>query len=433
MLLDHVPFLFSDSGAYIGQAFSLKPSYDRPLGYAVFLRWVFTFSHDLNSAMYVQSVIGVFTIIGFLCLAQKYILRSFYGWILFFTLAAIDLRLILFEHYILSESLSTFLLLPYFYFLFKSLETHDKRYILCLGFSMAILILTRNIFMFCIPFTMGAFIVQIKFEKNVSRKTIVRLTYNLCILCLGLITILGSYSLYNHGRTGNFGITFFDGYSLWTASGHPGICSSDLQNEAKQIICNNKYAHVHTVGEFRNIWLPGSPTSDLQKRFEDRKTVNAILRTYAVESIWLHPVEYVFSSLRKVPRLFMEHVSYVDHMGWVRETNAATQVRRHFGSQHPSLQDVEFPIWPKLKSLMEISKLYGLLFGLFSCLYIFRPAKDTNILILMCWLGAYIVTSATFGGGGWSRLYVVMTLPLLLVISRFVEDLVTFKLNQRLK
>lgn len=120
---DNVPFLFSDSGAYIGQAFSLSPAHDRPLGYAVFLRSIFVLSLDLNSVIYIQSALGVITILGFYYLGRKYLLHSRYGLVLFLLLAAFDLRLILFEHYILSETLLR-------KYAIESILTHPRDYLI---------------------------------------------------------------------------------------------------------------------------------------------------------------------------------------------------------------------------------------------------------------------------------------------------------------
>lgn len=430
---DNVPFLYSDSGAYIRQAFSLLPAYDRPLGYAVFLRLVFTFSQDLNSVIRVQSILGIMTILGFLYLGRKYVIHSHYGLVLFLFLAAFDLRLILFEHYILSESLSVAMLLPFFYCLFHSFESGRKSFFFYTGLCLGGLILIRTVFSFCIPFTIIVYVIKFGVQKTQRRYQFVNWIHACSLLTLGLLITLGSYSLYNKSRTGNFGVTHFEGYVLWSVAGHPDICSYELQSKAKQIICNNKYANVQSLHKFRNIWLAGSPTSDLQKHLVDKIKVNAVLKKYAIQSILIHPFDYVFTVFRNLYRIFTQRVWFASHMSWVLETNAATQVKRYFGTQHPSLQDIESPIWPKLESLMGISKLYGFLLVLLTCFQFLDSTKNRYNLILIFWVLCYSLWCAALGSGDWSRYYVIMILPLLLLITSFVEKLLPKGLGVRLE
>jgi len=419
---DDVPFIYSDTGSYLSQSATLVPAYDRPLGYAFFLKSVLAVDHSLHTVVYIQTVMGIVMVAGFAGIARRFILNTNLGWILFTVLLALDLRVILFERYILSESLSMFLLVPYFYFLYRAVERNDFASYIYTGIFATLLLMVRSVLAFVVPFSL---IVAVLCLSNVNARSLTKRIRAVAIVLLGFIPLAIGYGAYYQLNNGRFAITTFDGFSLWAATGQASVCKEKPWDHIKTVICNSRYANDKTAREFRNIWRLDGPVEDLRRQIADRAVINDGLRSLAIESIRLQPMDYLEHIFAFATSLFARHVRYTEHMKWVLDSNGAAQVRSRFGPDHPSVQESPPENWNRLRPLMKVSGVYGILLLITTVALIFRRLRKRNHIILIGWVWGYILTASMFGSSSAERLYVVMTAPLLLSGVGFLETLLT--------
>jgi len=417
--LDDVPFIYSDSGAYLQQSATLVPAYDRPLGYALFLRSIFAVHESLHAVVWAQTLLGVMMVAGFIWIARRYVLSTAAALLCFVFLAAFDLRNILFERWILSEALSMFLLLPYFFFLYRSTEKGRWDSYLMTGVVIACLILTRTVFVFLIPFSLlviTLFVPGGSGPKSGKR----RLAILMCVS--GMLPLLLGYASYYQVHNGRFALTSFDGYVLWSVVADPSLCQSQVRDEPREIICANPYAHASTLKQFRDIWSHDGPVADLQNRYRDKVFLNDVLRPLALESAINHPVSYLRQAGWFALRLFGGRVRFTEHMTHQLQANGARQVRLRFGPDHPSVSEHPPTNWVRLAPLMRVSSVYGALLLVASLAWFLPGFRKRNDAILLCWNWSYVVMVSLFGSGDPDRLYVILTLPLLLSLVSTLES-----------
>jgi 4-amino-4-deoxy-L-arabinose transferase-like glycosyltransferase len=217
ILLNYQPILYPDSQGYKNLAYQLKTlnfsSYlgERPPVYSLLLM----LSGMNDYAIWaIQSILGIAVSILLYFIALQLTGNKSLSFIIGLSYS-LAIQLLFFESIVLTETLTTFLIILSLWLLLVAFDKKSISLYLLTGFVIGLSILTRPILLFLSPLIVIFIFFKLKIAEEATSE-ILRIVSGLLI---PMIILIGGWSLFNKVKVDYFGITTLFGYNLTNHSG----------------------------------------------------------------------------------------------------------------------------------------------------------------------------------------------------------------------
>jgi hypothetical protein len=235
--------LYPDSNEYLAVARALATgdfdgyTGERPPGYPLFLLICRT---DIHLVWWIQSILGIATSLVLFLIVYEHTRNELLS-LISGLVPSLSVNTLLFESAILSETLSTFLLIMILWVLLRIVRNDNGSVIpyASLGILVAMSCLTRPIFLY-LPLFLTVFFVLCWGFRLLSTR---RAPLLLAVFLIPVLVSVGGWSAFNKSKVDYFGITTLLGYNLTQHSIRAIDDAPDDFDTLKQILLKTRREH----------------------------------------------------------------------------------------------------------------------------------------------------------------------------------------------
>lgn len=217
MFTNYQPILFNDSSGYKEMAVQLKTlNFSGYMGMRTPAYPLLIMMGGINDYVTwaIQSILGITVSILLYLLAMRLTGNKALSFVVGLSYS-LSMHALFFEAIILTETLTTFLLISSLWLLVVAFDKNSISLYVLTGVGLGLAALTRPLFLFLIPLV--AFFLFLKFKVNEG--TALHLSRVLGGLLIPAVILVGGWSLFNLVKVDYFGITTLLGYHLTNHSG----------------------------------------------------------------------------------------------------------------------------------------------------------------------------------------------------------------------
>jgi hypothetical protein len=270
---------FPDSGTYVDRAAWVEPAVDRPWGYSAFLALLNPVTTFREVAV-VQHVLGLAVMVLVYALLQR---RGVARWLSLLAVSPLgfDAYLLNIEHFILAETLFTFLMTAAVVLLLAR-ERPGPLLLATIGVLMGLLTLTR---------TVGLFLVAVLVVYLLVRLLVRTLRWTAVVaFVLGVATVLVPYAAWFNSVHGSLALTEYTGHFLYGRVATFVQCEEVDMPERLQPLCPADPPEERRPGD-QFVWFADSPANAVQNGV--RVWSEADLEEFATIAITGQPGDYL--------------------------------------------------------------------------------------------------------------------------------------------
>lgn len=380
-------------------AFVLAPNWDRPFGYPLLLAGILRISHDLSLVVVIQNLLGIATAFLWYRIAKEHMREHSVAPLILFALVGFNLESIVFERYILTECFTAFLLALYLYFHFQVAAKGKLHNLILLALNVVGLAITRTIFIIAAP--LGA--LAIIGMSGTWRETWKKKVSYLCLFSVIVIFFLGGYSLWMKRHYGKAGLTFIDGWFLYSLVGEMTNCSEPKASEALEVLCDSNKGK--DPSNFKLIWDENAPPRALLRHNGlDLLRTNDQLRKIAIQIIRKHPVEYSMAVAGNIWKTLWSEDFYWDK-AYTGTQSVQKAMGHYLGPRVAALGTDDSNLFRSFRALYSLKRIVTIFFGL-SLLAMMRGRLSYHSCTLVVFSLVYLLGSTMTVEGDWSRFFV---------------------------